>query len=113
MTKPSDRRKKKKFVKTTKETKKVFLHNRPNVHECSYCGKKMHGMPHHCNENNTKKLSKTKRRPSGMFSGTLCGQCKQHVWQESAKVYSGIKPLESVDLKLKSLVQQALPKTGI
>ena len=110
--KPADRRRKKKFVKTIKHTKRISIDTKSNVHECHYCGRKMHGMPHRCNENQTRKLSKTKRRPEVMFAGTLCNQCRTNVWNESAKVYAGIKPLDEIDLRLKNWVNQALLKTG-
>ncbi|PIU21832.1 MAG: hypothetical protein COT15_00200 [Candidatus Diapherotrites archaeon CG08_land_8_20_14_0_20_34_12] len=57
-----------------------------------------------------RKGSKTERRPSRIFGGTLCNACVTRVMTEAAKVKEEVKPLDHVKLEIKKYVEVALNK---
>jgi large subunit ribosomal protein L34e len=77
-------------------------------HKCAHCGKVLHGVPHGKGKSGVSKLSKTERRPSVVFAGILCADCRSVAIQEAAKVKYGLKEKSSIDLKLKKYIDQAM-----
>jgi ribosomal protein L34E len=109
MTKPSDRnRKKKKRVGTKGKVKEFYARAKTSKHECSNCGKAMHGMPHGKTSSGVRKMGKTERRPSALFAGQLCNKCRALAVEDAAKISAGIKKRENIDLRLKKYVEQLL-----
>ncbi len=107
MPKRSDRSKKKKFRKSSgKKAKPIFVRGKTAKHKCAACGKALHGVPHGKTSSQVRKLSKTERRPTGIFAGVLCGQCRSKVAAEAAKVEAKAKKLWEVELKLRKYVEQ-------
>ena len=77
-------------------------------HTCASCEKILHGVPHGKNKSDISKLSKTQRRPSVVFGGILCPECRTVVIQEAAKVKYGLKDKNRIDLKMKKYIDQAM-----
>ena len=73
---------------------------------CSLCDKQLHGVTHGKTSSETKRTSKTAKRPTGPFAGILCGGCRNMVATEAVKVKSGIKEIKDLDLNVKQYVQQ-------
>ena len=57
-----------------------------------------------------RKLSKTGKRPSGVFGGVLNGNERKLVFEEAAKIVSGVKKISETDMKLRPFVEQAVRK---
>lgn len=110
MPKRNQRWKHKKFVKTVKHTKKRYIRGKSSKITCGSCGKTLHGVPHGKTKAYVGKLSKTQRRPSVIFAGTLCNKCRTIVVEEAVKVNQGIKELEDIDFAIKDYVVQVRGK---
>jgi len=107
MPKRSDRTKKTKFrKKAIGKSERVFVRGKAGKHLCALCKKALHGVPHGKVGSKVRKLSKTKRRPTALFAGTLCTKCRSLVVEESAKVEAGAKKLDAVELRLLKYVKQ-------
>jgi len=103
----SERSKKKKSRRRPgKTSKKVFARGKTGKRKCAVCKKVLHGTPHGKKASEVRKLSKTKKRPTGLFAGILCGKCRNLVAEEAAKVSSGSKKIGEVELRLKKYVEQ-------
>ncbi len=106
MPKRSDRSKKKKFRRLPgKDSKKIFIKGKTSKRICALCKAVMHGTPHGKTTAEVRKLSKTEKRPTGLFGGVLCGKCRHIVIEEAAKVHSSVKKIEDVELRLKKYVE--------
>ncbi len=108
MVRPSERRLKKKYVRVPSgETKVVRIKDITKKSSCGMCGKTLQGTPEGRNSE-IKKLTKTQKRPTGLFGGVLCSKCRDLVFEETIKVKSGVKKLEDVRVGLKKYVSQAM-----
>ncbi len=111
MPKRSDRSKKKKFRrKASGKAKPVFVRGKPGKHHCPLCKRVLHGVPHGKTSSQVRKLSKTKKRPTGLFAGVLCGKCRALVAEEAAKVEAKAKKASEVELRLRKYVEQVKVK---
>ena len=88
-------------------TKKRFK-KKASKKKCSLTKAMLHGVPHGKKTAQVRKLSKTQKRPTGMFGGILSASKRKHVFEEAIKVRLGIKPLEAVSLQERNFVEQAL-----
>ncbi len=73
---------------------------------CALCDKQLHGVTHGKTSSETKRTSKSAKRPTGSFAGILCGPCRGMVTLEAVKVKSGMKTLNDLDLTVKQYVLQ-------
>ena len=107
---PKDRFAKKRFRKTPKQTKRVTAKKKTGKRHCCVCGKIMHGTPSGKNIAQSRRLAKTEKRPSAMFAGLLCNQCRAMVLEEALKIkYAGKKQEES-SIRLGKFVEEAMKK---
>jgi len=103
----SERAKKTKFRrKASGKSERAFVRGKTGKHSCTICGKVMHGTPHGKTTAEVRKLSKTKRRPTGLFAGVLCNKCRTRVAGEAAKLESKTKSLDEVEVRLRKYVEQ-------
>lgn len=106
MPKRSDRSKKTKFRrKAGGKSRRIFVKGKPGKHHCALCKGVMHGMPHGKTQAEVGKLSKTERRPSALFAGTLCGKCRHLVVGQAAQVEAKAKTMDDVELRLREYVK--------
>ena len=75
---------------------------------CALCGNALSGVPHGKRVAQVRKLSKTQKRPTALFGGTLCAPCRKQVIVEAAKVTSGAKDEFEVEFRFRPYVEQAL-----
>jgi ribosomal protein L34E len=109
MVSPGERSKKKKFVRMPSgRVKTVFVRGKTSKKRCPITGEILHGVPHGKTPNEIRKLSKTERRPETIFGGVLSSRARTMVIDEAAKVYSKIKSISDVDLKLRNYVKAVL-----
>lgn len=73
---------------------------------CALCDKQLHGVTHGKTSSETKRTSASAKVPTGVFAGILCGACRSMVITEAAKVKSGMKELNALDMKVKQYVTQ-------
>ena len=107
---PKDRFAKKAFRKTPKGTKRIVAKKKPGKRHCSACGRALQGTPSGKGVAETRRLSKTEKRPSAMFAGLLCNKCRATVLEEALKIkYCGKKQEES-SIKLRHFVSEAMRK---
>ena len=107
----SERAKKTKFRKKPgAKSERVFVRGKTGKHVCAICERVMHGTPHGKTAAEVRKLSKTKRRPTGIFAGVLCNKCRAQVAGEAAKVEAGIKSIEEIELRMRKYVEQVKVK---
>lgn len=112
MPQPKDRYAPRKFVRTVGSTKMIFGQKKPSKKTCALCGTKLHGVPHGKNVAEVRGLAGSQRAPSAPFGGVLCEGCRENVVKESAKVKSGFKNMEDVDLHLRKYLEQMEVKIG-
>jgi ribosomal protein L34E len=105
--KPKDRFAKKAFRKTAKQTKRITVNRKPSKRSCSACGNQMHGVPSGKGIAATRKLSKTQKRPSAMFAGLLCNNCRAKVIDEALKIKYAGKKIEESSIKMRKFVTEA------
>ena len=111
LARPQNRwKKKKKYKSRYGETRIAYVREKTSKHKCNLCGKAMHGMPHGKTRSKTRKLSKTERRPSAPFAGTLCNICRKRVIEEAIKVGAGIKELGKTELRHRKFIEICLKK---
>ena len=103
MASPSERSKKKKFVKTPSGVKKKFFKRKKTQATDTISGKTLHGVT-------PTKRGKTAKRPSAMFGGILSGETRKVVHEEAAKVIEKIKTIEDIDFRLRPYVETVIKK---
>jgi len=108
MVAPHIRVKKYKFKKTASGTKREYLEERSHKKRCAITGEVLCGVPRD-GKGKISKHSKTQRRPSVPFGGTLSSPAREKVSIEMAKVLSG-KDIDDVDTKYKGYVKQLLKR---
>ena len=102
-----ERTKNKKFRRLPHgKSRVVFERDHPGKHHCTLCGAVLHGVPHGRKPSEVRKMGKTERRPSARFAGMLCGKCRATVFVEAAKVGSGLKKIQDVELRLREFTAQ-------
>ncbi len=69
---------------------------------CALCNEILFGASHE------RGLSKSEKRPSAIFAGTLCNKCRKEVLEEAIKVKEGIKKLEECDIMQRKYIKEAL-----
>ena len=107
MVKPSDRSKKKKFVRTPKgKSKRIVKDKKHGKLKCALCKKQLHGVMHGKTSSERKKGPKTRKRPSVVFGGVLCSECRTKVLEETIKLKENLKTINSIELRLKPFVKQ-------
>jgi ribosomal protein L34E len=100
--------KKKKFYRTPGgETRVKFFKGKPSKKHCALCSRELAGTT---NAKDEQKLSKSERRPSGMFGGVLCAKCRASVQEEAAKIYAGVKDINGVEVRLRRYVEVAIKR---
>ncbi|MFH0970606.1 MAG: 50S ribosomal protein L34e [Candidatus Diapherotrites archaeon] len=102
----SDRRKHRVFRRTAKGTKMVVKGKKHAKLTCALCQKNLHGVPNGLNNAQRKGKTKTQRRPTGVFAGILCSECRSKVIIETIRVKTGTKKTNDLDLRIKPYVQQ-------
>lgn len=108
MSKPSDRRKKKKFRKTPGgKTKRVFFKKHSSRKQCALCERVLSGT---LTREREAKASLTEKRPSAPFAGSLCNVCRARVFEEALKIKEGVKKASDLELRLKPYIETALKK---
>ncbi len=113
MPRPSDRWKARKFTRTPGgKTKMSFFTEKSGKKTCALCEAELHGVPHGKRVAEVSKLSKTEKRPSGIFGGVLCGNCRTEIIEETAKVKTGVKNLSDVSFEEKKYVEMAMNRVG-
>lgn len=106
MPKRSERAKKKKFRRRPSgKAEAVYVRGKPGKHHCALCGAVLQGVPHSKTAAAVRKLSKTQRRPSALFAGTLCTKCRTIVVGEAALLNCGAKQQQDIELRLRKFVQ--------
>lgn len=108
MVTPAQRHLKKKFVKVTKSTKEIRFRDGSKGHKCALCGKQLQGVP-----KNPKKLAKTQKRPSILFGGILCNDCRNSVFDDAIMLKTGLIEEKDVSFKKKNYVLQAIKHIDI
>jgi ribosomal protein L34E len=104
----SERSKEKKFVRTPGGVKIRYETGKSGKHHCARCKTVLHGVPHGKRRGEIAKLSKSEKRPSVIFGGVLCGNCRKEVIEDAAKIKAGFKEEKDVDLEIKKFVEIAL-----
>ncbi len=102
----SERRKLRTFRRTAKATRMVTKGKKHKKLRCAICDQVMHGVSHGANRSRMAKLSKTQRRPTGMFGGILCNECKRMIITEMAKVNAGVKKMSDTDISIRPYMKQ-------
>ncbi|MBI2597710.1 MAG: 50S ribosomal protein L34e [Candidatus Diapherotrites archaeon] len=103
-----ERSSEKKFVKLTAgKTKIKYFKGKPKKHHCALCQGMLFGVPHSHKIHELAKLSKTQKRPTVVFGGVLCSNCRKKVFEETAKVSQNLKSIDEVSFKIKEFVQTA------
>lgn len=75
---------------------------------CALCKTVLHGMPHGKRKAGVSKLAKSEKRPTGLFGGILCSQCRSNALEEAIRIQLGAKQMEEIDLTERNFVEQAL-----
>ncbi len=106
---PNERSKKRKFRKTPGgRNVRHSIRGKSSKLACGSCGNNLHGVPHAKTSAKVKKLSKSKRRPSGAFGGVLCGNCRERIVIKAAKVKNEGKKITDIGIGDKKYVEQAM-----
>lgn len=106
MVKRKDRYKKKKFRRTPGgKTVERRGEKKSGKHHCAVCGKVLHGVPHGKKPSKVGRLSKSQRKPTAIFAGILCSQCRTKAMEEAIKVNQKIKKMNEVELVLRNYVE--------
>jgi large subunit ribosomal protein L34e len=58
---------------------------KPKIAKCAVCKKPLHGISR-LNVSQIRKLSKSNRRPSRAYGGTLCSSCAREVFKDKARI---------------------------
>ncbi|MCX6798735.1 MAG: 50S ribosomal protein L34e [Candidatus Diapherotrites archaeon] len=88
------------------KSKLCFQKAKSSRHHCALCEAVMHGVPHGKRQCAVGKMGKSERRPNALFAGTLCNKCRKNAVLEAAKVESGCKQMQSVELRLRKFASQ-------
>jgi ribosomal protein L34E len=70
----------------------------------------MQGVPSGKNVSETRKMSKTEKRPTAIFAGILCNKCRATVLEEALKIKYAGKPIEKSSIKTRKFVTEAMNK---
>lgn len=109
MPKRSERTKKKRYRRRISGKVRVdYIKGKLGKQKCAICKGVMQGVPHGKKKSEIRKLAKSKKRPSVMFGGVLCGSCRNVVFEEAIKVKHRGKKIEDVDLNIKNYVGTTL-----
>jgi len=109
MPKRSERYTKKKFRKSvTGKSRKVSAKKKTSKKACPVTGEALHGVAHGSTTAKTRKLAKTKRRPSVKYGGMLSGGARTRIIEEAVKVRENIKSLNDVDFRIRKFVEQEI-----
>ena len=101
---------KQKKVKTPKRVKvKYFKSTRKGMAECHLCHKKLHGVSRQT-PIAMSKASKSMKRPTALFAGVLCNECRLKAWQEAIKVKLGIKKISDEGILLRPYIDNLLKR---
>jgi len=108
MVKPSDRRLNKKFVKLP-GGKTVERRLRPGGKQtgCALCDKTVQGTPKG-HVSSIRKLSKTEKRPSAFFGGTLCNKCRDLTYEKAIMVKTKTKDISEIKISERKYVEIAM-----
>ena len=105
----SAKQKRKKFVRTISGKARVFKAGKKTAkRKCALCKKPLCGTPHGKTKVELQRLSKSEKRPSVIFAGLLCSNCRRQVIDEAIMVRQKSKSLQQVDLSLQGFVQKAV-----
>lgn len=106
MTKVSEWRKKKKWVKTPGgTTKQRFDKPRKGIVRCGLCKEKLKGASY---QSENMKKSKTQKRPDAPFGGALCAGCRENILKQAIQVKENLKAKEKISVRHGPWVDQAL-----
>jgi ribosomal protein L34E len=104
MVKPKDKAAYQKKIRTPGgRNKLVILKAKKGKPHCNDCGNKLQGVA-----DDTRKYSKTERRPSAIFAGKLCNTCRTHAVEEALKVKTNVKKRDQVNLSTQRYVAEIL-----
>ncbi|PIU22347.1 MAG: 50S ribosomal protein L34e [Candidatus Diapherotrites archaeon CG08_land_8_20_14_0_20_30_16] len=109
MVAPGKRNLKKKFVRTVKSTKEYRFREKPKGAYCALCNKKLQGVP----RGDLRKLSKTEKRPSVLFGGILCSDCRDSCFDDAIMLKTGLIKDSDVSFSKKHYVKEAVAKIQI
>ena len=109
MPKRSERYRKQKFRKSiSAKTRKVSSARKASKKACPITGEALHGVPHGKGIAKTRKLAKTKRRPSVRYGGVLSSRARTQIVEEAVKIRENLKGLNDVDFRIRKFVEQEL-----
>ena len=97
-------RKKKVYKKLPSGKTKIYFEGKKSKKKasCALCGRELAGVL------DKRKLSRTKRKPSAIFAGVLCNECRSVAIEEAIKVKTGIKRLEDCEMRFRSYIERSL-----
>ncbi|MBU0635435.1 hypothetical protein KKE06_00215 [Candidatus Micrarchaeota archaeon] len=104
----SRRNKRVKRIRTIRKHKPKTGKSKASKKRCALSKSVLHGTTHGKRIARVRKLSKTQKRPTGIFGGILNSKERKHVIEEAIKVKLGIKTMDGVSLKERNFVEQAL-----
>ena len=61
-----------------------LVNDRIGKSHCSSCGAELHGMPRK-SQKDTRKLTRTKKRPQRIFGGYFCSACTRETLRDKAR----------------------------
>lgn len=108
-----------KHGKSNRRTKRVKGIGKNRLHSaskrsgkktCALCHAILHGMPHGKRKAGISKLAKSEKRPTGLFGGILCSQCRSHALEDAIGIQTGAKQIEEIGLTERDFVEQALQR---
>lgn len=108
MAKHGKRNQKIKRVKAIRQNRMYLVRKKAGKKTCALCDAVLHGAPHGKRVAGIAKLSRSQRRPTGLFGGILCSRCRENALEEAIRVRVGAKQLDDVGLAEKNFVEQAL-----
>lgn len=105
----SAKMKRKKFRKTVSgKTAVRKAKKKTGKHYCTLCASILHGMPHGVAKAKLARMSKTEKKPTGIFAGVLCSKCSRRAIDEAIIAGQSSKGIESSDLSFRKFAKQAL-----
>ena len=107
----SAKMKRKKFFRTISGKVRIGQQvKKTKKRTCILCKSQLHGVPHGKSKAMLASMSKTEKRPSAIFGGKLCSNCRRKVVDEAIMVKQNSKDIRNVDLSLKKFVNQTMEK---
>jgi ribosomal protein L34E len=105
----SAKQKRKKFTRTISGKTRVRKgKKKTGKQHCSLCGRKLQGTPSGKTIAEIARLGKTKKRPSAMFAGILCGKCRTRIIDEAIMARQKSKNIEQAEITEQKFIKQAL-----